>query len=41
MTARNLLLRIAFNGRKHRPAGWPYSPYRLDWWIGDRLRIVF
>lgn len=40
MTARNLLLRIAFNGRRHRPRGW-LSPSHRDWWVGDRLRIVF
>lgn len=41
MTARNLLLRIAFNGRRLRPEGW-LSPAKRDGsWLRGRLRVVF
>jgi len=42
MTARDLLLRLAFNGRTHRPS-WYYSAsiYRDCALLRDRLRIVF
>ena len=45
MTARNLLLRCAFNGRTHRPIGlypgWLTSVYRDCALLRDRLRVVF
>jgi len=44
MNARYCLLRIAFNGRRHRPVGiypgWLTSVYRDCALLRDRLRVV-
>ena len=39
MTARNLLLRIAFHGRRHRPLHWLILGRRCP--MSERLRLVF